>query len=139
MLKGKYERIVDQFELYYTRLFQHTVDWWPSGRLCITVKLDDGLMFEFDSYDNSIRKVQANNNVNDVDTLRRNIGYNIQKAIQTRGMPQNDVADKSGVTQAMLSRYIHGKSTPSIDKLYCIANVLGCRVSDLLGELSNED
>ena len=138
MLKGKYERIVEQFELYYTSLFEHTVDWWPSGRLCITVKLDDGLMFEFDSHDNSIRRIRVNDYSRDVDSLRKDIGYNIQKAIQTKGMPQNDVAEKSGITQAMLSRYIHGKSTPSVDKLCCIASVLGCRVSDLLGELSEE-
>lgn len=134
MVKGKYERILEQFEHYYPYLYEQTVDWWPSGRICITVKLEDGLLMEFDSFANTIRRIQPREYVEDVGALRKDIGRNLQKVILTRGIAQSDIASKSGITEAMLSRYIHGTSMPGVDKLYSIAAALGCRVADLLDE-----
>jgi transcriptional regulator with XRE-family HTH domain len=56
----------------------------------------------------------------------------------TRSIPQSKVAEQSGMTQAMLSRYIHGTSMPGIDKIYALASTLGCRVVDILGDLCEE-
>jgi DNA-binding Xre family transcriptional regulator len=138
MLKGKYERIVDQFEHYYPYLYEQVIDWWPSGRLCITVKLKDGLLFEFDSFENTIRRIQSGDYTKDSETLRKDIGRNLQKLILSRGIPQSDIAAKCGVTEAMISRYIHGTSMPGLDKLYSIADALGCRITDILSDLYDE-
>lgn len=134
MVKNKYDRIIEQFETYYPYLYEQTADWWPSGRLHITVKLTDGMLFEFDSITNTIRRIHTDNQTSDADTLKKEIGSNIQKMISTRGIPQSHIAERVGITDAMLSRYIHGTSMPGVDKLYNIAAVLGCRVTDLVGE-----
>lgn len=138
MMKSKYDRIVEQFENYYPYLYKQAIDWWPSGRLCITVKLNDGELFEFDSVGNTIRKVKTDNDVRDVENLRKDIGRNLQKMISTRSIPQSQIAERVGISEAMLSRYLHGTSTPGIDKLINLAAVLGCRTSDIIGELHNE-
>lgn len=134
MVRGKYERILEQFEHYYSYLHEQVIDWWPSGRLCITVKLEDGTLMEFDSFSNTIRRIQPVEYTKDVSVLRKDIGRNLQKVILTRGIAQSDIAAKCGITEAMLSRYIHGTSMPGVDKLYSIAAALGCRVADLLDE-----
>lgn len=134
MVKGKYEQILEQFEHYYSYLYEQTVDWWPSGRLCITVKLEDGVLMEFDSFANTIRRIQPVEFTKDASVLRKDIGRNLQKVILTRGIAQSDIAAKSGITEAMLSRYIHGTSMPGVDKLYSLSAALGCRVADLLDE-----
>lgn len=138
MIKQKYDRMLTNFERYYPSLYDQIVDWWPSGRYCITVRLDDGLLFEFDSLTNTIRKVQPNNYTKDVETLRKDVGFNIKKVIQSRGIPQGDVAKHCGITEAMLSRYIHGTSMPSLDKVNALASALGCRVIDIIGESYEE-
>jgi predicted XRE-type DNA-binding protein len=138
MMREKYERLIDQFEHYYPYLYEQVVDWWPSGRLHITVKLDDGSLFEYSSVDNTIRKISSDNNTKDVEALRKEIGRNLQKVILTRGIPQSHIAEKVGITEAMLSRYIHGTSMPGVDKLYNIAATLGCRVADLLNDAVEE-
>lgn len=138
MVKDKYDRMIEGFEHYYPYLYEQTVDWWPSGRTCITVRLDDGLLFEFDSITNTIRKIQPSNYTKDAETLRKDVGFNIKKVIQSRGIPQGDIAKNCGITEAMLSRYIHGTSMPSLDKVNALASVLGCRVIDIIGE-SYED
>lgn len=137
MMKGKYDRILDRFERYYPDLCRQTVDWWPSGRYHITVKLEDRTMFEFDITNNTIRRVVPDN-YNNVDTLRSDIGHNIQKLILANGIPQSEIASRVGITEAMLSRYIHGTSMPGIDKVYSLAAALGCRVIDILGEAYDE-
>lgn len=137
MVKAKYDRILNQFERYYPDLYRQTVDWWPSGRYHITVKLEDRTMFEFDTTNNTIRRVIPES-YNNVDTLRSDIGHNIQKLILANGIPQSEIASRVGITEAMLSRYIHGTSMPGIDKVYSLAAALGCRVIDILGEAYDE-
>lgn len=134
MIKEKYERIVERFEHYYPYLYEQAIDWWPSGRLCITIKMRDGLLMEYNSVDNTIRRIQSDNYTKDADVLRKEIGYNLQKMISTRNISQSQIAEEVGITGAMLSRYIHGTSMPGLDKLYSIAGVLGCRITDLVGE-----
>ena len=138
MMKEKYERLIERFKNYYPYLYEQVIDWWPSGRMDITVKLEDGLLFEYSSADNTIRKINSDNNVKDSETLRKEIGRNLQKVILTRGIPQSHIAEKVGITEAMLSRYIHGTSMPGVDKLYSIAAVLGCRVADILNDTVDE-
>ena len=138
MLNEKYNRMLSKFELYYPDLYRQTIDWWPSGRLCITVKLEDNYIFEFDSTSNTIRRIESNNRKMDDDSLRKEIGYNLQKLIQSRSISQGTIASECGITPAMLSRYIHGTSMPGVDKVYALANVLGCRITDILGDYYND-
>ena len=134
MLRNKYEKMLERFEHYYSYLYEQTVDWWPSGQTCITVKLDDGILMEYDSFNESIRRIQPRNYETDADALRKSIGYNLKKLIQTRGMAQSDIAKRCGITEAMLSRYTHGTSMPSVYVVNALASVLGCRSIDIIGE-----
>lgn len=138
MMKDKYSRMLERFQQYYSYLYDNAVDWWPSGRSCITVKLDDGVLLEFDSFDDTIRRIQPNNYTKDVESLRRDIGHNLKKIVIARGMAQSDIAERCGITEAMLSRYIHGTSMPGVDKIYALASALGCRAIDIIGESYEE-
>jgi predicted XRE-type DNA-binding protein len=138
MMKDKYDKIIDQFRCYYDYLYDQVVDWWPSGRTYITVKLEDSTLLEFDSFDNTIRRVQPNDYSKDAVAIRKDIGHNLKKIIMTRGMPQSEIAEKCGITEAMLSRYIHGTSMPGVDKIYALASALDCRTIDILGETYSE-
>lgn len=134
MANNKYDRMLGSFEHYYSYLYEQMVDWWPSGQHCLTVKLQDGTLIEFDSFSDTIRRIQPENYETDVETLRKAIGHNIKKIVQTRNMSQGDIAKRCGITEAMLSRYIHGTSLPSLDKVNALAAALGCRVIDIIGE-----
>lgn len=136
MLSEKYNKMLTQFKHYYPGLYEQTIDWWPSGRLCISAKLEDGDIFEFNSVANTIRRIESDRRKVDDTTLRKEIGHNLQKIIQTRGIPQSSIASECGITEAMLSRYIHGTSMPGVDKVYALANALGCRITDILDEYS---
>ena len=134
MIKNKYDEVLELFEKYHPGIYEETVDWWPSGRQCITVKLEDGMLFEYDGFMNTIRRIQSSIRDMDTLTLKKEIGHNLQKIVQTRGIPQQEIASRCGITDAMLSRYIHGTSMPGIDKIYALADVLGCRITDILDD-----
>lgn len=136
MVRNKYDEIIKKFEMGYSHFFNKTVDWWPSGKFGITAKLNDGGLMEYNYLDNTIRFVDNDKSPEDSEWLKKEIGRNISKFMDGSGMSQGEIAEKCGITPAMLSRYIHGTSMPGVDKLYVIARVLGCRLSDLTGELS---
>lgn len=133
MMHSSFELILEQFRMYFPHLYEQGVDWWKSGPYHITVLLSDNTRVEFDSSDNTIRWVKKIDRTVDNDILRKEIGRNIRKFIVYRGMRQQEVSEKLGVTEAMLSRYINGTSMPSIDKLHNLASILNCHVDDLLG------
>lgn len=134
MIRDKYERLLEQFELYYPSIYERAVDWWASGRLSITIKLDDDSMFEYDSLDNSIRQVYFNDSGIDETIIRKTFGNNLQKMLPFSGMNQQELADKVEVSRVMLSKYIRGKSVPSVIVARKIANALGCTVDELFDD-----
>lgn len=134
MNRNKYDRTLKQFELYHPSLYNRTVDWWASGRMAITVKLNDGSMFEFDPLDNSIRKVVISWTEVDEDVTRKEFGNNLLKMIPFSGMNSKELAAEVGISTVMLSKYIHGKSTPNVLVARKLARALGCTVDELFDD-----
>lgn len=133
MIGSRFKMIMEQFQMYFPDLYEQGIDWWKSGPYHITVLLNDNSRVEFDSSNNTIRWVPKLDRSVDSEQLRKEIGRNIRKYIIYRGMRQQEVAEKLGITEAMLSRYINGTSMPGIDKLHGLASVLGCQVNELIG------
>lgn len=130
----KYNRIINQFEMYYPHIYEQVIDWWGSGRTSIAVKLDNGIVYDYDPMDNSIRQVYLGDDTDET-TFRKVFGSNIQKMLPYSGMTKSELAVKVGVSSVMMSKYIQGKSTPSAVVAQRIANALGCRLSDLFDEI----
>lgn len=59
-------------------------------------------------------------------------GNNLQQVIKSRKITQQQLANKLGITNAMLSRYIHGLAVPSAYKACQIADIIGCDVNELI-------
>lgn len=60
-------------------------------------------------------------------------GERVKAARKAAGFDsQEDLARALGVSVFTISRYEHGRSKPSFDGLYALAEILGVRVSDLL-------
>lgn len=131
MMRNKYEPMLDQFKLYYPGYYDQAVDWWASGRLSITVRLKDGTQFEFNSMTNTIRRVRTDASVASDDVVAKEFGHNLQKFITMRGVTNMELASRLGITNAMLSRYIHGTSMPSAGKAFRLAKALGCTIDEL--------
>ena len=59
-------------------------------------------------------------------------GRNLQRILHKNQIDQGYLARQLGSTDAMVSRYIHGISVPSVYKVQRIAEIIGCDISDLV-------
>ena len=60
-------------------------------------------------------------------------GKRIRALREKKGITQKELADLLGVTDAAVSKWEHGKNFPDITVLERLSEVLGCKVSELLG------
>ena len=134
MIKDKYEKLLSQFEICYPDFYRQAIDWWASGRMSIGVKLSNGDILDYDSVENTIRWVRTLNDEMDEDRRRLAFSRNLQKMIPFTGLSKGELAERLGITNAMLSRYLKGTNVPSVDKAYQIARFVGCTVDELFDE-----
>lgn len=68
----------------------------------------------------------------DVGEQVQKLGTNISFWLEVRGISQRELAERIGVSEVSISRYVTGQRVPSAPTLYKISNVLGCTVEDLM-------
>ena len=59
-------------------------------------------------------------------------GEYIKRIMTHKGMTQKELADKVGITQSAMSRYINDKRIPFIDVAFKIAAALGVSIDELV-------
>jgi transcriptional regulator with XRE-family HTH domain len=59
-------------------------------------------------------------------------GRNLQAILRSKHIHQGYLAKELGITEAMLSRYIHGTAVPSVYKVCQIANIIECDIGELV-------
>jgi transcriptional regulator with XRE-family HTH domain len=64
----------------------------------------------------------------------RGLGSNLRRARQTRGLSLERLSRASGVSRAMISQVELGKSTPTINVLWRMAQALGVPLATLVNE-----
>lgn len=62
----------------------------------------------------------------------RYFGRNLQRILHKKQIDQGYLARQLGSTDAMISRYVHGISIPSVYKVARIAEILNCDISELV-------
>ena len=133
-LANLWEFMYERFGIMFPSLVEKTVEWWPSGRREITMRLDDETRVIYDDITGSARfikqeRVEANNG--DEDKWRVHFAYKLNRKIYECGLQHKDVAEQIGISSQMLSRYCNGSSTPSFFVIKKLANVLQCSVTEL--------
>lgn len=66
------------------------------------------------------------------------LAENLQERRESRGMTQQVLAEKIGVTQMAVSFFESGKKIPSVAVLEKMADALGCSIDWLLGRKITE-
>ena len=60
-----------------------------------------------------------------------NLGENVRRIREERGLNLNDVAELTGISKAMLSKIERGESVPTITNVWKIANGLKITLNEL--------
>ncbi len=131
----QYERMLTAYKNWYPNLYERTVECRPSSRYCILAILNDGSRVEFNSLDNTIRDVTrlySRNVISEMneEVWRKEFGRKLRRAIIERGISQEILSGRTGISRQMLSRYVSGNSTPSGYILSRLAEALECDVRE---------
>ena len=60
------------------------------------------------------------------------IASNLKRKIADKGITRKEICEKSGISPGTLSAWLNCRHTPEDGSLYVMANVLECRVEELL-------
>lgn len=66
-------------------------------------------------------------------TDERGIGKNLKAILNQRGMTRKELAEKTGLTEVAIGRYINGEREPKAVTLSAIAMELGVSMDELMG------
>lgn len=126
-------RDMDIYESY-TRMFpglaEITTEWKSIGMGEIRVTLEDGDEYIYDSMDQTLIPLRRNG-FTDEERWLNEFGRRLKKKMYMRGITQTEVAERCGVTQATVSKYLSGRSMPSAYAIKQIAGLLNCSPDDL--------
>lgn len=128
--------LVDMYYRNFTMQFPYdaarAVEYYlEDGGYNLIVILNDGRRVSFDVYEESSRYLPNTDDV-DEDRFRMEFGRRLRRIMDFNHVSQLELSEKTGITPAMISRYICGKATPSFYNADKIARALGCSVTELI-------
>lgn len=97
--------------------------------LLITLKNGEQYIYELDS---NYHRIARYVNIEEIteEQERRELARRLQLLMDRNFMTQEELAERAGLTQAMISRYVSGRSVPNILTGRKIAKALGCTTDD---------
>lgn len=124
------------FKLRFSDLAEKTVEWYDMGYHILLIILSDGEVYEYNDMHGSIRQLKSLDafgyEEGDEEYYRQNLGRKLDKILQTKCIPQEDLAKACGVSQVTISNYIRGVREPNYNMLIKIAKALKCNLDDLV-------
>lgn len=135
-LKTKYyEEIFNRFTQQCPAWAREAVEYRPKHTHAIRVTLRNGEQIDYNIQTGSFRfvdrvSVSSPADVTDKD-CRRVFAANLAEMMRVRGVGQAILAARTGLSSAMISKYLNEKSTPSITNVKKIARALNCHPDEL--------
>ena len=131
--------IFNEFKRIYPSMSKNVSNWYPTGHLEITVKLNDGtkLIFDYLTKKSQVvpcERVQVEERKKYMDEYewREEFSSRLFDILQEVGITQKELAEAIGVDERTIRLYKHGDRTPSAFIVHKIANVIGCNPSELV-------
>lgn len=136
-IKTSYHReMLEKFEAHYPMWANQIVSCQPKHLHAIRITLRDGEIIDYNVQTDSCRFVSRFASVRtdaiSDDDCRDVFANNLAEAMLSRGIGQAVLAERTGLSSACISKYLHKKSTPTITQVERIARALGCHRDDLL-------
>lgn len=130
-----YEEMFDRFSRQCPYLAKDAVDYVPKHTHAIRVTLRDGSKVDYNAQTDSFRRVEQYmvTNPDDItdENCRSAFAANLSEIMVMRGIGQAVLAERTGLSSAIISKYLHRKATPTITSVRKIARALNCHPDEL--------
>lgn len=119
------------FNVHYPYYAKRVVEYWEYCTYELAVKMDDGIVLIYDHINKSIRRAPNYGNELTEQECKNEFGLRLQRILYSKGMTQEDLAEKTGTSRTMINQYITGRVAPSFPKVYKICRAIDCSMDDL--------
>ena len=96
----------------------------------ILVKFKNGNKILFDTFRNQYRYIQYNSDELTDEEWKYEFGIRLNSLINRRRITQEELAERLGTSQTMITRYINGYVIPSARVIDKLAKILNCSTED---------
>ena len=97
----------------------------------MVIDLIDGSSILYDDLEKTIRVLPNDSDDMSEEECRKEFGYRLRRVMYIKRVNQTELSQKTGIPQALLSRYMTGKTSPSFYNVDRICKALGCSIDDL--------
>lgn len=125
------EQLVRNFALYFPMTAEKMVEYKTTNCFDLTAKLSDGNFVLYDDASHSIRNLPRDSRNMSEEEFKKELSYRLRSIMSRRGITQWKLSKMTGISNVLLSKYMHGKNIPSAYKLDKIAKALDCSMDDL--------
>lgn len=133
-----WETMFEYYANVYPQYAARTINWFPSGQMEITVRLDNRTFWIFDMIGPTLKPLgdrdlnpDAEDDISE-EEYRIRLSRNLRKKMIHTAVSQDVLARRSGISAVMINRYMNAKATPSMYNLERIARALQCSPTELL-------
>lgn len=129
-----WDMIFDNLKFYYPTVEEDTVDWYPSGQWSITVRLKNGKKYKYNYMSNEFMRVcdYDEYEIPEEKQWRMNFAVALNNRLKMIGMMQTELARRTGISKAAITKYTLGIASPSAYNLAKIVRVLNCTYEELM-------
>lgn len=127
-----YEDFKEQFPLVAQQVVEYTV----SDRMELTLWLTERRKAIYNCLTHSIRYMKCRQGcdeepVPNEEDWKRDFATMLGKKMRSNNVSQKELAELTGISQQLLSKYMNAKAAPGAYNLMLISNALGCSASEL--------
>lgn len=127
---GYLESSIKRFEMYYSQHIGNVADYRLRNPNELIVTFTNGTRLIFCEPENIAYKISSNNPEKSEYDIRLDFSTALRRILYRRDISQKELSELTGITPAMISRYLNRKATPSIFVLHKIARALGRPIED---------
>ena len=133
-----WESMFEYYANVYPQYAERTINWFPSGQMEITIRLDDRTFWVFDMIGPTLKPLgnkelnpESEDSISE-EEYRIRLSKNLRIKMHHTAVSQDVLARRSGISTVMINRYMNAKATPSMYNLERIARALQCSPTELL-------
>lgn len=123
--------LLENAKFYHPHLTDHAVNYHEVNRWELVIELDDGLVFMYDDWDRSIRKLPRDCFNMSEEECKREFGMRLRSLMFRKNVTQVKLSEMTGIPQPSISNYMKGKASPSFYNVDRIAKALNCSIDEL--------
>ena len=117
-------------EASFPFLVDEAIEVTECGPSQLFIRMADGSAYLYDDFDGAARPLPRDSSNMTETECRSEFSARLRRLMLIKGVSQNELVARTGISQAMISRYMTGRSEPGFYNLDKIARVLECSLEE---------